>query len=86
MSRSGPTTERRDLTTVPGTSAYENIGAMMLEIGAALIAKRASPRSLYLMKPELLSVGVRELRREKRAAVVLEADQATIKQEINMGR
>ena len=58
----------------------------MLEIGAALTAERASRRSLYLMKPELLSVGVRELRREKRAAVVLEADQATIKQEINMGR
>jgi hypothetical protein len=59
---------------------------MMLEIGAALTAERAARGSLHLLKPELLSVGVRELRREKRAAVVLEADHATSKQEINMGR
>ena len=58
---------------------------MMLEIGVALTAEWASRRSLYLTKPELLSVGVRELRREKRAAVVLEANQATIKQEVNVG-
>jgi hypothetical protein len=34
---------------------------MMLKIGAALMAERASRRLLRLMKPELLSIGLREL-------------------------
>jgi hypothetical protein len=58
---------------------------MMLEIGVALTTERALRRSLHVMKPELPGVGVCELRREKRAAVILEADQPSIKQKISVG-
>ena len=37
------------------------------------------------MKPKLPGVGVCEPRREKRAAVILETDEPSIKQEINVG-
>jgi hypothetical protein len=48
---------------------------MMLELGVALTTQRVLRRALHLMKPELPGVGSCEPRKEKLAAVVLEADQ-----------
>ena len=58
---------------------------MMLEIGVALTTERALRRSLHLMKPKLPGVGVCEPPGDKHAAVILEADQPSIKQKISVG-